>query len=377
MSTRQSTKPQGFTSHQPHTLENRLGLGWLRFSCNLNHLSYWISQIKHLFRCELYPRGKGWNGYSDSLTGNFSILIAYTPIIDAEQKRREAIASSPNEGMMTVDIPQSAIESLNYRAFLELWRAIYSIDGLKFTRVDVNFDDYQKVISPEALHNRCKLGGVGVPRYENMRGWDEFDLKNGVSAGYTLYFGSNKSEKQIRFYDKSQESKGKLDCYRWEVELKGEYAQKFGESMIDALGAAIDEKTLTHTIERISKFFRQIIRGSIDFREIPLATATKNLPRNWAARMPVCDFWAELMDRIEPAKLVLDKIEPTLQSTVNWLIHQVTPALALIKSCYGYWGMPFNVWLNDALDKGKERWKQKHEKLFRESTIISPAYTAY
>lgn len=352
---------------------NRVGLGWLRFSCNVRYLSYWKKRVQEYFKVKLRARHKGWQGYLESLGGGLGILIGYTPVLT--QAEREAMGvTSPNEGMMTVDIPQSALDSLSNTKHLKLWIDIFGCDGVKFTRVDIYYDDYCKIISPESLHKACKGGGVGVPRYTNLRGWDEYDLQEGKSRGFTVYIGSCKSDRQLRYYDKTLESDGKQDCYRLEMEDKGQYAEKFGPYMLEVLERALGCASVADSVAVLRDAYKALLKGAVSFHEIPLGVSQKDLPQNWANRSPQTWWWREMMAGLEPAKLTLDRVEPSLQKAVAWMRSQVASSLALIRTVFSHWRIPFSEWLKQLLEEGESRWRDKHWKVIDESILTSPAY---
>lgn len=352
---------------------NKVGLGWLRFTCSVEYLTYWRKSIHRYFGVELLPRPKGWNGYLESLQGSYSILIAYTPTLTEAERRAMGIKKSPNEGLMTVDIPQSALDSLSGLDLLKFWLDVYGCPDARLTRADIYYDDYCKLIQPETLHNACKRGGVGVPRVENMRGWDEYNVQSGKNQGYTLYFGSPKSEKQVRYYDKFAESGGTQDCYRLEVQLTGKQAEAFQDWFAGSFSEACGLRTLADTLAAIGNSYKEVIKGSIAFYDIPPGLTPRELPQNWASRCELTWWWREMLAGLEPAKLTIDRKKPSLSSTVVWLNQQVSPALSLVRSAFQQWSIPFTSWLERFMEEGEARWSDRHFKMLQEAVLTSPA----
>ena len=360
-------------SHQMRD-RNRVGLGWLRFSCSVKYFTYWKERIEKFFRIKLRSRGKGWQGYIESWEGGLGILIAYTPVLTQAQREAMGIKSSTNEGKMTLDIPQSALDSLTDRKHLGLWIDIFGCEDVKFTRVDIYYDDYGKIISPEVLHRSCLGGGVGVPRFTDIRDISRYNLQTGKSMGYTVYIGSCKSDRQIRYYDKTLESEGKQDCYRMEMQDSGQYAEKFGPYMLEVLDRALQCGSVKDSVAVMRDAYKSLLKGSISFHEIPEGVSQKDLPQNWAKRSPHTWWWEEMMAGLEPAKLTLDRVEPSLQKSVAWFINQVAPTLAVVKMVYQHYGMPFNSWFTGHIDKASDRLGDKHLRMIEEAILTSPAY---
>ena len=353
--------------------KNKVGLGWLRFTSSIAYLDEVRQIIKRYFKVDLLPTGKGWNGYSDSLRGSFSIIIGYTPKLTEQERQMMGIKSSPNEGLMTTDIPQSALDSLSSENLYRFWLDVYGIEGMKFTRVDVYYDDYNKLIEPRQLEADVLSGNVAVPRLDLMKPFGKYSMKKRRWEGYTVYFGSSRSEKQIRYYDKFAESGGRLNCYRWEVELKGAKAQAFQEWFFEQLCEASGQSTPEATTEVIANAYKSTIKGSLEFLDISHFDPDRPLPQNWANRSPSTWWWSELLAGLEPANLTVNKVEPTLASTVNWITRQVMPALAILRTVYGNWGIIFGSWMDRELEKGEERWNERHWKLLQEALLTSPA----
>lgn len=353
--------------------QNRVGCGWLRFSCSIAHLSRWKKLLSDCFRVRFRSQDKGWNGYIHSLAAGYSIIIAYTPVMTHEERQSLGVKKSPNEGHMTVDIPQKALDTLSAVNWLKLWLEFYGCEDIKLKRIDIYYDDYCKIISPEAVHYACKRGGVGVPRMETIRGWDEYDLQKGGNSSYTVYFGSNKSDKQLRFYDKNAESGGKQNCYRWEAELKNAYSKAFQTAFLEVLSNAIAAPTVEASIQLIANYYKSVIKGAIDFKDIPPGKSPSDMEQNWAARSERVWWWEELLGGLEPAKLVLERIPPSLSGAVNWFKSQVESSLALIKTVYQYWGIPFHSWLQQCLEDGERRWSDRHYRMMEEAILTSPA----
>jgi len=365
---------KGLQAQESRALNNQVGLGWLRFTTTAANLDYWRERITRYFRCNLRSRGKGWNGYLHSDESCHPIIIAHTPIMTAAQRETLGVKRSPNEGYMTVDIPQSALDSLDGESLFSLWLDVYGCDA-KLTRVDLYYDDYCKIVSPEFVHNAVKRGGVAVPRFSgNVRGWDEYDLAKGVTASYTVYFGSVKSDKQIRFYDKNAESNGQQNCYRWEVQFTGKYAKEFGDSFLDVLSDATGAATMADTITTMTNGYKAHIKGAIAFHEIPPGKVVSELGANWAKRYQVVWWWSELMAGLEPAKLTLKQVKPSLSRAVEWIRSQVAPSLSVIRTAYRHWNIPFTEWLRSLLDEGEDRLGDRHWQMMEDAIMTSPAY---
>lgn len=354
--------------------QNQVGCGWLRFTSPVERLPEVQELIERYFRVQLLPRGKGWNGYLESLQGSFSITIGYTPRLTDQQRQEMGVRTSPNEGFMTTDIPQSALDTLSAEKLLSFWIDVYGIEGVKFTRVDVYYDDYNKLVSPRQVEAAILAGQVAAPRVDLMKPFGKYSMKRREWKGYTVYFGSERSDKQIRFYDKEAESNGKQNCHRWEAELKGSLAKAWQEWFLGQLSEAVGQETVAASADVISNAYKSTIRSAIDFREVSHFPEGQPLPQNWVARSPMPWWWQELLAGLEPAALVVARVKPSLEGKVAWVNNQVMKTLAIVRTAYQHWGIPFTEWLLRGVERGELRWNAQDYRILGEALIVSPAY---
>lgn len=353
-------------------LNNRVGLGWLTFSCSVDFLDYWLERIEPFFRGAPKPLDKGWNGYPLSYGAIHGIVIAFAPVLTQDQRDSIGAERSPNEGRMTVNLPQSALDSLRPEDVLRFWLAVFGCEP-KFSRADVYYDDYCKIMPPEQLHKSLKRGGIAVPRFVHVRGWDEYHHQKGEGKGFTVYIGSSRSEKQIRHYDKFQESGGKQDCHRLELQVRKTYAEAFGKYMESVVNEACNQATNEAALEAIANGYKSVIKGQVDFREIPRGMAPSELPRNWASRSKKPWWWQEMLAGLEPAKLVRDVVKPSMERRKAWIEGQVFKPVAVYLKSRGLWGMPVWAYLKSGLEEAEERFTKKDLDMLHEAMITSPA----
>ena len=150
-------------------------------------------------------RGKKYANSGRSVRG---AAIAWTELNDGSRE-------------VFVSLPASVLAEASLQEIWEISALLKFSYGVKFTRVDLRIDDYSKQLNPDLMLKAFQDGN-----YANFRTLDKIQRwKSGVEQGFTLYFGHPKSEKRARFYDKSAESKGVMDCYRLETQLRRGSAQ--------------------------------------------------------------------------------------------------------------------------------------------------------
>jgi hypothetical protein len=166
-----------------------------------------------------------------------------------------------------------------------------------------------------------------------MQIWEECSAgKAPVLTGFTC--GSRQSEKYIRIYDKRLESKGAIDCIRFEVEFKGGMAARLFEEFASASG-----------VEAAFDIAASYSVGTIDFVE----RTSKNIER-----CPIAPWWAAFIDAVGGRKrMSIPRLKRTVSRITSWHDKQVARSLALLQACKGYQWTELH--LKRLIHKGRER----------------------
>lgn len=109
-----------------------------------------------------------------------------------------------------------------------LLQILYS-RNCRVSRIDIPFDDYkykENGFTPKWYCDRYVEGSIRtrMKKYRSMCSG---------TKGWTFYLGSRANGKLLRVYDKRDESKGVVDCVRYEVELHSSYSDNFCKQIID------------------------------------------------------------------------------------------------------------------------------------------------
>ena len=159
--------------------------------------------------------------YERVLCFNDNIRIQYD---DEEYKGKGVNISVPSHGLewlfnifsIDVDSP-SALPDL-----LVLLRS----RGCQLSRIDLCFDDFDKTFRPKNYLGWWFNGQI-VTKFRKV------NLTACMTeVGHTFYLGSRQTGKMLRIYDKDVESKGTVDCVRYEFELHNRYANEMADYII-------------------------------------------------------------------------------------------------------------------------------------------------
>lgn len=243
-----------------------------------------------------------------------------------------------------VSIPAKVVRRVPQVLTWAFCKELYQTYELKPTRFDIALDDYQKRMTPEQIDQALAAGNyVGFRSYSHIK-------NGGKKRGWTYYFGSRQSDKIIRYYDKSAETKGAIDSYRFEVELKGYKAEQFWQLFV-SLPDELSEEFLT-------QLYLEVVVGSIDFRD---RQADSNI-----SRCPRLDWWQNLIDDLKSSggvKLAAKRKESCLQKTIAWISSQVETSLAVLRDVLG--AEQFHHFVRGSLVSGRTRYTGSHRAMIR------------
>lgn len=213
--------------------------------------------------------------------------------------------------------------------------------GVKMTRIDSACDDYSKSLSPDVLLNAIenKLNH-GFKRWRTVKSDD---------GGWTIYFGSVGSDRMIRYYDKTIESGGEIDAYRFEVVFKDGYASSLWDMIIKVLSFGSNPE------DCLRELLSSASLNSIDFYSFEKDDdrRTPKIYEQWWLDFKALFSTSELKVRMDRTKTTIDK-------TCEWIEEQVETSLAMIENFYNRTSQDFAEWINARLESGRSRLTSFH-----------------
>jgi phage replication initiation protein len=202
--------------------------------------------------------------------------------------------------------------------FGNAWKALVcrvkSVGG-HFTRIDAAVDDYNGMFTIEQIRDKVEMGEVRTV----FKGAKEINKYNfcgdGVAekSGGTIYFGSTKSNIQIRFYDKAKEQGVDYIWNRVEVQSRDERAN----AIADMIGQGVC----------LGEIVLGVLKRYVNFVE-PCNDSNK-------ARWKVSGWWDNFLGEVKKLRLSIDKARRTITDVANWVERQVAPSLALLRKAFG------------------------------------------
>ncbi len=281
-----------------------LGIHWLRISFNKKLLEQ-IKQFLSFLWGE--PDDFDWGHYN--YNRRFGWMSGVSLNYDVGDDR------DFHKGRITMDCPGSALDELSPEDLQVLIEFCWRIDG-KCRRIDPYFDDYEKIISPHDLVGVIENHDYSGPRKARLLP----EYESGVRVGDEVTFGvrgCRGSGQYVRFYDKSMESKGEQDCYRWELEFLGDKAHN-AFLMLAATNGDLDA---------FARVCGGMIAGCIRFID---RTGDKNV-----SRMKVLAWWKRICDIVgDGVPVRVERVVDRVIGKLDYLEKYVSTSLAFARRIF-------------------------------------------
>lgn len=198
-----------------------------------------------------------------------------------------------------------------------------------FTRLDAAIDDFKGYFTIRQIRGKVRRGECSS-KFRGMKSIEKFLIKDGSTKGATCYFGSDKSDIKVRFYDKLQERKaqgleieeGLTVWNRTEIEMRDEKADAFAILLINSYINHLGQEK-----KRIGQIIAGALKNYITFRK-------KNGDSN-KSRWDVCEWWIEFLGDVEKISLSEQAPDRTLEQTKKWFEKQTPRTMAKLYLALG------------------------------------------
>ena len=223
-----------------------------------------------------------------------------------------------NRGTSIISLPGTCwwIQSDKEAAFNLLRLA--KIDGFKkFSRLDFQNTELEPEVDAYAVRHGVMAGDLWVNGASTFRDYMERDADGQPLNGLTLYWGSKRSEKTGRSYDKAADGSWSTPAIRDEVQTRGRWAATHGQALIDDLASChgspeMVEKVHQHTCSALNQHLQYwALNGT-----------TPKTDKNWKRKAAPADWYTK---RIGKRCAPLQKgSEPALdlEKTVDYGVQQ-------------------------------------------------------
>ena len=323
-------------------MQNEISIDWLSFTIpllNPDDLSLGnIERIKYelLLNSEIQPMIKnGRYSYTSAIEYSDYYTILYNdvrgrdfekgdPSLERFLKMGIHFEFSGNGCKRLVErLKESSMDVREYLLFLSQY-------GVKFSRIDIAYDDFNKLLDFDVMEQKMKDGLVitKMRSSKQVEGYTKIESlgNEGKRKGVTLYFGNRGSSAFVRFYDKLAEQLDKkkpVDAnietwQRYELVLKKEKATDFVEKYKEC--------------PDLGKLYKKIMGGMIRF--IDDTDINKS-------RCETSQFWKEFLSDEIPVVLSSKKADSDLLSVIEWFDKSVLNSLIVLLTIAEYEDIDF------------------------------------
>jgi DNA relaxase NicK len=220
-----------------------------------------------------------------------------------------------HQGRCAIQMPATALNCFDADSLFQLVKDLVRLFWFQSTRLDLCYDDYDRIICPHEVAAEARKGNfTGYRRFEHLAP----QKLNGDLEGDTLYFGrrgKNGSGRFLRCYDKDLQTKGAVCSIRWEVEFSKEKARDifFRLSQLNSM-------------EEFAAMIAALIGGSIDFVD------RKGIHLD---RMQRLDFWERIVSQLGAVKFRNPKRVKSVEKAQDWIERSVVPSVEMLRKALG------------------------------------------
>ena len=171
------------------------------------------------------------------------------------------------------------------------------IEGFKhFTRLDFQNTELEPEVDAYAVRKAVNDGEVWVNGATTFRDYMDRDATGEPLNGLTLYWGSKRSEKLGRTYDKAASSSWKTPAIRDEVQTRGRWAQAHGQALVAELADAHGSPEM---VDIVHKHTCSALNQHLAYWT--LNGANPKTDKNWKRKAEPADWYAKRIGkRCEP-----------------------------------------------------------------------------
>ena len=227
-------------------------------------------------------------------------------------------SGSRNTGGSSLSLPGTLwwLQSDEEAAFrlLQLSR----IEGFKhFTRLDFQNTELEPAFDAYAVREAVNAGEVWVNGATTFRDYMDRDATGEPLNGLTLYWGSKRSEKLGRTYDKAASSSWKTPAIRDEVQTRGRWAQAHGQALVAELADAHGSPEM---VDIVHKHTCSALNQHLAYWN--LNGTNPKTDKNWKRKAEPADWYAKRIGkRCEPIQKGSGPVVD-LDTTVDYGVQQ-------------------------------------------------------
>lgn len=223
------------------------------------------------------------------------------------------IGESHDTGELILNISGQLLRRCLLPRLVEFCSILFKL-GAHCSRIDICVDDFSK----QYFGYDFLCAAINDKNFKGAR-LDNASQSTNTKGGWLVSLGGRGSDKYARFYNKSVESKGEIDSYRYEVEYKAGLAKSIFETI-----SSFDSEDSAFHLEFASK----VIAGAFSFID---RSESSNI-----SRCSLLPWWQKFVDALGGAiAWSVPRVKKSLDKSIAWVEKQVMKTLVVIQECLG------------------------------------------
>lgn len=192
------------------------------------------------------------------------------------------------------------------------------VDGFKhFTRLDFQNTELEPEWDAYRVREAVTQGEVWVKGASTYRDYMDRDADGTPTNGLTMYWGSVRSEKLGRSYDKAKNSSWSTPAIRDEIQTRGRWAHSHGAALVNDLAKAHGSAEM---VEVVQSHASSALTQHLQYWTLNGTSPKKD--NNWKRKAEPADWYAERIGK--PSKAIRKAAKPAvdLETTVDYGVQQ-------------------------------------------------------
>lgn len=233
-----------------------------------------------------------------------------------------------NEGRMLVSVPGKPfyLQESNMQAWM--LHQLMKCTGYRwFTRLDLQNTELNPEVDTDAVFSGVFDGKYWVKGYGTWRPGGDIDADLSSPKGQTIYWGSRRSERQGRTYDKAKDAGWKEPAIRDELQLRGEWAKAYGQELQRGLQGCFDTEEMA---DCVSSLVVSGLNNHLQYWE--LNGTNPKTDKNWQRKAQVADWFTKRIGTHQEPMRKAQRAENDLDTVVSYGVRQ--------------YGRSFGLWMH-------------------------------
>ena len=233
--------------------------------------------------------------------------------------------ATKNPGMTVLTLPGAAFYLQDTESqMLMLWKVLNADGFYRTSRVDLQNTELNPEWDTERVFRGVQAREYWVKGYGSWRPWSEEDAAGNAVGTRSLYFGSPRSERQARTYDKAGQNGWELPAIRDEVQLRGKWAHAAGQQLKTALRTNLTSAAMN---EAVSLLVTSALNQHLQYWKLNGTDPTTD--KNWQRKAEPADWFAARIGKHSEPIRKAPRRAYDLDTTVSYGIRQYGRQMAL------------------------------------------------